>query len=59
MVSFYKIINKKNNRETEFNEITLLKIIAVLKDRNIMLYNLLIEIYEQLEGEKFNKELLK
>lgn len=58
MVKKYKLINSEETKGVWVNEIELINLIKVCKNRNITMYNKLIEWYEYLEGKSFDYNLI-
>lgn len=59
MSNIYKIINEDTDLKVYYNEISILKTIKALDGRHKGLYEYYIELWENLEGKRFNKALLK
>ncbi len=58
MVGVYEIRNKVNSSVSPYNEILLLKTIKALQGRNKDLQDHYINIWEELNNKKFDKNLL-
>lgn len=56
MVGIYTINNTQNNSNTPLNETLILKTIKSLDNRHKELSNKWIEIWEELENKRFDKE---
>ena len=59
MVGIYEIKNPVNNNSVGYNETAILKTIKALSGRNKPLQDYYVELWENLEGKKFNKEHLE
>ena len=59
MTSIYYIINSETNIKVPFNETALLKIIKSTEKRNKPLYNYYVNLWENLEGKRFNAKFLE
>ncbi len=59
MASTYKLLNESNNKGFWINEIQLIDLIKICYRRNNSYFRKLVEIYEHLEGKKFDYSLLK
>lgn len=59
MVSILKIINEDNNKSVPFNETAILKVIKSLEGRNKPLQDYYIDLWENLEGKRFNNKQLQ